>query len=310
MDSLKLGTLTIPLSPGQGGAVMNSADPALGPLQAILNAALTGATMKELRQLLEHAENAKSTPAVAIARPYPEDDLPSFEAQWQALTGEPAGNDVYILETRWDHKRLLVPRLTLLSLLDRMEAIRGGAAVEPPEEDLAYIEAKGAEADAYLAAGNYAEAGAGVKFFLALLEGHGFLDPKYHDVNWNRAKAGPYPVLQGYLRAIDELSAYYRSEQRQQYIQPPDFPPIVGGPVSLEWFRQGVSTPGGMDPLTWLAFCEWVLRSSTIELTGNELFSRVGGVTYHLRFRREDGVHPALTWAARRERSERRSENP
>ena len=289
-----IGNLPLSLSAREGGVVIGQIDPAMEPLKAVVNSALTGGSMKGLRRLLEQGLQVDSNPGIAIARPYPEDDLAPLKAQWEALTGEPAGDDVYILQTKWDRKRVLVPRLALLSLFDRLEVMRGGPAAEPPDEDLRYLESKAAEADL-----GGEGAGGKAKGVLALLEGHGFFDPKFRDANWERVGKGRYPVLESYLRAIDALLAYYRTPERAEYIQPPDFPPVVGGPVSLEWFRKGVPTPEGINPLSWLAFAEWLLRTSTLETPGNEIYQRVGGETYHLRFRREDGEHRALTSAER-----------
>ena len=298
MDTVNVGRLSIPLSKGQGGPVLGGTDQELNPLRAILNSALTGGTMKDLRRLLENGERTQSNPAVSIARPYPEDDLDVLRSRWEALTGEPAGDDVYILETRWDRTQLLVPRLALISLLDQMEAIRRDTATLAPvpagEENLGYLEAKAAAADA----AQGAEAGAKKRVVLAYLESNGFFDPASRAANWQRVGSGTYPVLEGYLRAVDALNAYYRSAERAEYIQPLDTPAIVGGPVSVDWFRKGVPSPEGIHPFSWLALNESLLRTATDNPKGaDELYTRVGDTTFHLRFRREDGEHRALIWA-------------
>ena len=107
-----------------------------------------------------------------------------------------------------------------------------------------------------------------------------------------------YPTLESYAAAAQELRAYYRSAERATYIQPLDTPPIIGGPVSLEWFRKRVPTPEGATAHAWLGYCEWIIRTSELRPDSpGEFYARIQGVTYYLRFRREDGVHPALTWA-------------
>lgn len=107
-----------------------------------------------------------------------------------------------------------------------------------------------------------------------------------------------HPTLRGYVLAARGLEAYYNSTERAEYIQPLDTPPIIGGPVSIDWFRRRVPTPEGRSPLSWLAFCEWILRTSHLRADNpGEIYSRIQGKTYFLRFRREDGLHPALTWA-------------
>jgi hypothetical protein len=157
--------------------------------------------------------------------------------------------------------------------------------------DLGMLNAKAVEAD---------QSGPGqggrIVALLALLGGYGLFDTDKLDAN--RVLVQGYAALEAYVDAAKSLLSYYRSSERAEYIQPPDEPPIIGGPVSIDWFRKHVPAPEGSPPLSWLAFCEWILRTAAIHPGGaNELYSRIGGQTYYLRFRREDGEHPALTWA-------------
>lgn len=152
--------------------------------------------------------------------------------------------------------------------------------------DLDYLEQTAAEADR-----PGPGQGGRIAAALAILHGHRVfeLDPE---------TLHAHPTLRGYALAARQLKAFYASAERAEYLQPLDSPPVVGGPVSIDWFRRGVPTPEGFHPLSWLAFCEWILRTSQLRADNpGEFYSRIQGRTYHLRFRREDGLHPALTWA-------------
>ncbi len=152
--------------------------------------------------------------------------------------------------------------------------------------DLDYLEKTAAEGDV-----GGAGQGGRVAAALAILTGHGLFEAAPEMVRG-------YPTLEGYVVAARELTAYYAGLERAEFIQPLDSPPIVGGPVSVDWFRRRVPTPDGHTPLGWLAFCEWILRTSELRPDHpGEFYSRIQGKTYHLRFRREDGLNPALTWA-------------
>ncbi len=294
MDTLTLGRLALPLVPGEGGPVLAGTPPAPTALGAVVNAHVTGAALPDLDEVLRTGRRASTSPALTVARPYPEDDLEALRADWEALTGLPAGDDVYVLKASWDKRRFLVPRRELLSLIEQLREIRKGGAAPArtaPPIDLEMLEAKAAEADR-----KQEGQGGLVQAVLALLAGHGLFD--VDRLEENRRMVEGYPTLEGYLDAARELVAYYRSPERADYIQPLDDPPIVGGPVSIDWFRKRVPAPEGSPPLSWLAFCEWLLRTANITPDrGNELYSRIQGETYYLRFRREDGLHPALTWA-------------
>ncbi len=294
MDTLRLGRLVLPLVPGEGGLVLAGTPPAPAALGAVVNAHITGAALADLDEVLRTGQRASTSPALAVARPYPEDDLETLCADWEALTGLPAGDDVYVLKASWDKRRFLAPRRELLSLIEQLKKLRkggGASGAGTPPIDLEMLEAKAAEADR-----KQEGQGGLVQAVLALLGGHGLFDVSRLEENRRLVKG--YPALEGYLDAAQALAAYYRSPERAQYIQPLDNPPIVGGPVSIDWFRKRVPAPEGSPPLSWLAFCEWILRTTELPPgRGNELYSRVQGQTYYLRFRREDGVHPALTWA-------------
>jgi hypothetical protein len=127
MDSLRLGRLELPLVAGEGGPVLAGTPPCPSALAAVVNSAVTGGSMKGLRQVIQRGERALSSPALTAARPYPEDDLDALKADWQAVTGEPANHDVYVLGVSWERRRFLVPRIALLSLLEKLEAIRARA---------------------------------------------------------------------------------------------------------------------------------------------------------------------------------------
>jgi|GEM_PF-2755279 len=152
--------------------------------------------------------------------------------------------------------------------------------------DLDYLERTAAEADV-VGEGQ----GGRVAAALAIVSGHRLFDSDPETVRG-------YPTLLGYVLAARELKVYYASRERAEFIQPLDTPPIVGGPVSVDWFRRRVPTPDGHSPLGWLGFCEWILRTSELRPDHpGDFYSRIQGTTYYLPFRREDGLNAALTWA-------------
>jgi hypothetical protein len=120
MDSVRLGKLVLPVAPGHGGAMLQGIPPCPTALSAAVNA-YRGGVLKDLRRVLETGARSATSPAVVAARPDPELDLDGLRAEWESLTGLPAGDDVYLLKASWDRKPFLVPRLALLSLLDQLE---------------------------------------------------------------------------------------------------------------------------------------------------------------------------------------------
>lgn len=123
MDSLNLGQLALSLTPGPGGPMLSGAAPCPVALSAVING-YRGGMLKDLRQVLATGALESIDQAVVVARPDPDDDLETLRSEWESLTGLPAGDDVYVLKASWDRKRFLIPRAALLSILDRLEAVR------------------------------------------------------------------------------------------------------------------------------------------------------------------------------------------
>lgn len=126
MDSLNLGQFALPLAPGPGGPLLEGRPPCPVALSAVINGYHGGGMLKDLRKVLETGSRAAIDQAVSVVRPYPDDDVDALRAEWEALTGLPAGEDVYVLRACWEPKRFLMPRLSLLSLLDQMERRHAG----------------------------------------------------------------------------------------------------------------------------------------------------------------------------------------
>ncbi|MBX3744522.1 MAG: hypothetical protein KF833_04375 [Verrucomicrobiae bacterium] len=126
MDSLNLGRLNLPLAPGPGGPLLAGLPPCPAALAAVVNGHRCG-LLKDLTRVLESGDRASLDQAVSVVRPYPEDDLESLAGAWEALTGLPAGDDVYVLRASWERQRFLMPRLALMSLLKDLEVRRPGS---------------------------------------------------------------------------------------------------------------------------------------------------------------------------------------
>jgi hypothetical protein len=106
-------------------------------------------------------------------------------------------------------------------------------------------------------------------------------------------------MLIAYHSAAMELNAYFRSQERKKYFPDAEQERIVGAPVSLDWFRLHIPTPEAYSPYDWLAFCESVFRMNNNYTGGEgEVYTHLGNQWYRLRWRKDDGVTPALLSAA------------
>jgi hypothetical protein len=65
-------------------------------------------------------------------RPQPEDDLEPARARWRSLTGEEPGEDVYILGTGFTYDEVVLPRQTLLEIIQGLKKLRAEFPDPPP----------------------------------------------------------------------------------------------------------------------------------------------------------------------------------
>ncbi|WP_147445407.1 hypothetical protein [Corallococcus aberystwythensis] len=158
------------------------------------------------------------------------------------------------------------------------------------------LEARVAELDALAAqaktADEHATVSARRRFLLIALDSEGLLDAAQAPEVRERLERLGLPVLQGYHASAMELLRYYGSIQRRRYIPGASSRPILGGPVSLDWFRRPDHTPGTYNPFAWLGCCENIFVDTRHpEADGfGEIFMRVDGAMAHLAWRRDDGV--------------------
>jgi hypothetical protein len=110
-------------------------------------------------------------------------------------------------------------------------------------------------------------------------------------------------TLRGYQDAAAMLRRYLVSEERRILIPSSGPVPVVGAPVSLDWFRLGggADAPKGSPPFKWLAGCEFMADpSAPHESAFGQGYMPVGDVYYAIRWRKDDGEHIALVSALRR----------
>lgn len=127
------------------------------------------------------------------------------------------------------------------------------------------------------------------RFLLLDLEAAGVFDTP------PTAEVTGFPKLEAYARAGVKLRDYFANPFRAEYIPSVPAPQsIVAAPVSLDWFRFPQQTPQGFDDANWLAYCEYTLHSVNLSSGGGELLFKINDGLCNLRWRKEDGIHPAI----------------
>jgi hypothetical protein len=127
---IKINNLSLPLTYLPTGPVLAIQKGFLDPIAWVVNPAVTGEEPQILERVVR-GEDVLMELRVAV-RPTPEDDdLDELKAQWRELTGEDAGEDVYILGTGFTTHEVLLPRQTLLDIIQRLKKLRAEFP-EPP----------------------------------------------------------------------------------------------------------------------------------------------------------------------------------
>ena len=127
---LKVNNISLPLKYTPMGPLLSTEDKFLEPIAWIINPAAAGG-MPQLADCLERGEDVFMPKRMAV-RPQPEDDdLEEARAQWRELTGEEPGEDVYIVGTGFTTHEVVLPRQTLLSILQALLELRAEFP-EPP----------------------------------------------------------------------------------------------------------------------------------------------------------------------------------
>jgi len=108
-----------------------------------------------------------------------------------------------------------------------------------------------------------------------------------------------FPTLGAYQRAAVLITGYLNSEERFRFNPDAEPEPVLGSPVSIDWFRFPQPGPEHLSPAEWLGFCENMLTHAGVSGGQGEVLARVGNDWWRLGWRCDDGVHPALVSATR-----------
>jgi hypothetical protein len=256
-------------------------------------------------------------------RPTVTTDLAEARDRWAEWTGGgELGDDVYVLGTPFTDS-VVLPRAALLELMDKLDRLRRGESLpdrEPartPEEPapehrpagpgdeeegiravLSELEASAVELDALAPAEqtggpDAATASAKRRVLLVSLDAAGVLADD--EETRRRLEAWNLPTLLQYHLAATWLLHYYDSDERRERIAGGARRPVLGGPVSIDWFRLGSPPQEGLEPFEWLTYCESVfVQHDSFPGGSGEFAVRHGGPWYRFLWRKDDGVTPAL----------------
>ncbi len=316
MDAVSFGRLELPVITQEYGWALSLSDRT--PLEAIgwvLNYALRG-EFGAFREIIADGRTTPDFPPDAYAMPVPpeEESLAELRALWTASTGLRSGDErMYWMGTSFLRTSFALPQGALIQLFD---ALRAGDvhpfelpshAVPDSEPDgldglrLSELEQQAHELEALQATISSHEQAATVsakrRVLLIDLEFHGLLDGSREARNRALVPPWEYPIVYGYVAAALGLAAYHRSPERARALPHVPPGPVVGGWVSLDWFRLGTPLPPDSSPFMFLAFCEHIvftelsLRKSSG--AAGEFYYRAGD-RYRVRWRCDDGVHPAV----------------
>lgn len=181
--------------------------------------------------------------------------------------------------------------------LARALATRPGAPGRA--DDLPALERRAAELDR-MAAGErgveqMAAEGARRRVLLIEIDVAGLLRGANVDAERAELDALGLPTLASYLTAAVALLNYLGGETRRRLVPGAAPQPVLGAPVTLDWFRRTPSPPAGMSVEEWTALGEALLAAAT-DLRGGEgeFYAQHEGRWYGVRWRRDDGSTPAL----------------
>lgn len=105
------------------------------------------------------------------------------------------------------------------------------------------------------------------------------------------------PMLRSYHSAALQVARYLASESRQRFNPDATSAPVIGGPVSLDWFRFPSPVPSHLTADEWLAFLENILVHGGTYGGEGEIFVHVGAYWWTLYWRSDDAIHPAIVAA-------------
>ncbi len=106
--------------------------------------------------------------------------------------------------------------------------------------------------------------------------------------------AATLPTLRAYRQAGLGIARYLASETRRRFNPHAVAAPVVGAPVSIDWFRFPSPAPAHLTAEEWLAFLENMLAGTSAQGGEGEIFVRVGAGWWTLCWRCDDAIHPAV----------------
>jgi hypothetical protein len=90
------------------------------------------------------------------------------------------------------------------------------------------------------------------------------------------------------------MHLYLRSAERRRHVEGAYAQPILGAPISIDWFWHP-SVPKGFEKYDWLGACERALGDApSTEGPEGEVFTRFGSRWCRILWRRDDGQTPAI----------------
>jgi hypothetical protein len=294
---LSAAGISLPLVPSPMGPRVSKDDERTEPLAWALNLGATGSI--PLTESLR-AWRPIAGPEVAIYPMEDDDDRSALAAAWRELSGQELGDDPWVISFGFLSRRLAVPRSVLLELAVELARLRAEAPKPPgpwlfranpqwhepaPGEDAALrpLEQIAARTDA-----------SGRPTILRALERHGIFADAWWDERAAWLDRWALPTLAEYARAARDMHRYLRSDERRRHVEEAGPQPILGAPVSIDWFRHP-SVPKGYERYDWLGACERALRDApSTEGAQGEVFIQVGNTWCRIGWRRDDGQTPAI----------------
>lgn len=322
-----------------GGHVRLADDPrfpGLGALSYVVGHLSDRASDARVTELAARQSLRHQALTAMFIEPDDRDDLGGAVENWTRLAGRPPDlDDAYLVGTSWIRDSLVVPRTTLIQLVERVGALidavaarqlearitgvpDAGPVTPPPEAEgvevddtLRDLEAVAVEVDELdLAAregdapyGNVERSAAAAarrhRLFLEL-EVAGLLQPSLADeVRAALSRLGLTRTL-GYHDAAQALARYLASPERAARFPGEPVPAITAARVSLDWFRTPSGyRPDGVTEHEWLALCEENFVSPPPPSSSGRRFVRLCGAMHELRYRAEVGPTPCLWRAVR-----------
>lgn len=290
---LTVDGVRFPIVDGWTGPTLDARG-AFEPLAWVVNVWLDG-ELPELVDALTRGDSVHRN-GFGVMRVSRAEASDASRALWNELGGDEPGDDLVLATSVMTQPSFVVPRATLLALLNaltelRREAARwprpatpaaaaptspaspaelftqtptGRAASATDRADMVALERRAAALDAAAAAATTGAPQAALvgerKAVLGALEWHGLLSDERLADKRTALEQWKLPVLLGYLDAAVALRGYLTSETRARHEVLDSVPQrLRDADVSLDWFRQPSPPPTGRSADEWLAFCEVAL---------------------------------------------------